>query len=244
MYPVLRFTGHPADKIKNRGDEPCVRRMGLLNCSAGFFLSNSKDYTWEVFMTQDQVLGLFAQYDAYLEGHFRLTSGLHSPHYFQCARVLQHPVAAEKLGRELAAKLENIEKTAVDCVLSPAMGGLIIGHELGRALGVRAIFAERLDGRMTLRRFTLKPGERLVVVEDVVTTGGSLLETVKMAEAAGARVVGTCALVDRSGEGPPPVPGLVSLVRADVITYEPENCPLCRQGLELVKPGSRNAAQG
>ncbi len=192
-------------------------------------------------MTQEQVLELFAKYDAYLEGHFRLTSGLHSPHYFQCARVLQYPGAAEKLGRALAGKLGEM---AVDCVLSPALGGLIIGHELGRALGRRAIFAERRDGKMTLRRFTLEPGEKLVVVEDVVTTGGSLLETVKMAEAAGARVVGTCALVDRSGAGPPPVPGLVSLVKADVITYEPENCPLCRRGLELVKPGSRNEARG
>jgi len=192
-------------------------------------------------MTQDQVLELFAKYDAYLEGHFRLTSGLHSPHYFQCAKVLQHPEAAGKLGSELAGRLGELE---VDSVLSPAMGGLIIGHELGRALGKRAIFAERQEGKMTLRRFTIEPGERLVVVEDVVTTGGSLLETVKMAEAAGAKVVGTCALVDRSGDGPPPVPGLVSLVKADVVTYEPSSCPLCEQGLELVKPGSRTVAKG
>ncbi|MBW7995808.1 MAG: orotate phosphoribosyltransferase [Candidatus Glassbacteria bacterium] len=192
-------------------------------------------------MTPEQVLELFSKYDAYLEGHFRLTSGLHSPHYFQCARVLQHPAAAEKLGADLAAKLGPLD---VGTVLSPAMGGLIIGHELGRALGVRAVFAERRDGKMTLRRFALERGERVVVVEDVVTTGGSLLETVRMAEEAGAEVVGTCCLVDRSGDGPPPVPGLVSLVKADVVTYEPENCPLCAQGLELVKPGSRNVRQG
>lgn len=195
-------------------------------------------------MTQDQVLELFAQYDAYLEGHFRLTSGLHSPHYFQCARVLQHPVAAEKLGRELAVKLKKVETLEVDSVLSPAMGGLIIGHELGRALGKRAIFAERQDGRMTLRRFDVEPGEKVVVAEDVVTTGGSLLETAKMAEAAGAVVVATCCMVDRCGDGPPPVPGLVSLVKANVVTYEPQNCPLCKQGLELVKPGSRKATRG
>lgn len=191
-------------------------------------------------MTQDQVLELFSRYDAYLEGHFRLTSGLHSPHYFQCARVLQHPDAAEALGRELAGKLADI---SADAVLSPAMGGLIIGHELGRALGCRAIFAERQDGKMTLRRFGLGKGEKVVVVEDVVTTGGSLLETVELAKKAGAEVAGVCCLVDRSG-GKDPVPGLVSLVRADVVTYEPESCPLCSQGLELVKPGSRTVKQG
>jgi orotate phosphoribosyltransferase len=186
-------------------------------------------------MTPEQVLELFSRYDAYLEGHFRLTSGLHSPHYFQCARVLQYPDAAEKLGADLAARL-NV--TGVSSVLSPAMGGLIIGHELGRALGVRAIFAERQDGKMTLRRFSLAAGEKVVVVEDVVTTGGSLLETVELAKAAGAEVVAVCCLVDRSG-GREAVPGLVSLVQAQVVNYEPESCPLCRQGLELVKPGSR-----
>jgi orotate phosphoribosyltransferase len=186
-------------------------------------------------MTPDQVLELFSKYDAYLEGHFRLTSGLHSPHYFQCARVLQYPDAAEKLGADLAAKLSVAE---IDSVLSPAMGGLIIGHELGRALGCRAIFAERQDGKMTMRRFGVAQGEKIAVVEDVVTTGGSLLETVELAKAAGAEVVAVCCLVDRTG-GKDPVPGLVSLVKADVVTYDPDKCPLCEQGLELVKPGSR-----
>lgn len=191
-------------------------------------------------MTPEQVLELFSKYDAYLEGHFRLTSGLHSPHYFQCARVLQYPDAAGRLGADLAAKL-NVSN--VDAVLSPAMGGLIIGHELGRALGCRAIFAERQDGKMTLRRFALQRGEKVVVVEDVVTTGGSLLETAELARDAGAEVVAVCCLVDRSGERGT-VPGLVSLVKADVVNYEPDDCPLCRQGLELVKPGSRTVKQG
>ena len=191
-------------------------------------------------MTKDQVLELFSRYDAYLEGHFLLTSGLHSPHYFQCARVLQYPDAAGKLGAELAAKLGDLE---VDSVLSPAMGGLIIGHEVGRSLGKRAIFAERQDGKMTLRRFTIEPGEKVVIVEDVVTTGGSLLETARMAESAGAEVKALCCLVDRSGDREA-VKGLVSLVKADVVTYEPSGCPLCAAGLELVKPGSRNVRQG
>ena len=186
-------------------------------------------------MTQEQILELFSKYDAYLEGHFRLTSGLHSPHYFQCAKVLQYPDAAGQLGADLADKLGV---AGVSTVLSPAMGGLIIGHELGRALGCRAVFAERQEGKMTLRRFGLTAGEKVVVVEDVVTTGGSLLETVELARGAGAEVVAVCCLVDRTGDKKP-VPGLVSLVKADVVTYEPDSCPLCKQRLELVKPGSR-----
>lgn len=193
-------------------------------------------------MDRSEVLELFSRYAAYLEGHFLLTSGLHSPHYFQCARVLQHPVPAEKLGAALAARLGLAGR--VSAVLSPAMGGLIIGHELGRALGCRAIFAERQEGTMKIRRFDLDTGEKVVVVEDVVTTGGSLLETAKLAEEAGAEVLAKCCLVDRSDKNHPPVPGLVSLVKVDVVNYQPSACPLCAQGLPLVKPGSRATAKG
>jgi len=184
-----------------------------------------------------KVLELFSRYDAYLEGHFLLTSGLHSPHYFQCARVLQYPGPAEKLGAALAARLGVAGRATT--VLSPAMGGLIIGHELGRALGCRAIFAERQDGAMRLRRFNIAPGEKVVAVEDVVTTGGSLEETVKLALEAGAEVIARCCLVDRSDRNSPPVPGLVSLVKVDVVNYNPADCPLCKEGKPLVKPGSR-----
>jgi len=191
-------------------------------------------------MEAKDVLELFSRYDAYLEGHFRLTSGLHSPHYFQCARVLQHPEAAERLGAALGAQVKkSLGGVQPDAVLSPAMGGLIIGHELGRYFRCRAIFVERQDGVMTLRRFNLAPGEKVVVVEDVVTTGGSLLEAVQVARSLGANVLGIACLVDRTG-GAHLEMGLSSLLKVDVLTYRPEECPLCREGLPLVKPGSRN----
>ncbi|HUU27190.1 MAG TPA: orotate phosphoribosyltransferase [archaeon] len=191
-------------------------------------------------MKAAEVLESFKRYDAFLEGHFLLTSGLHSPHYFQCARVLQHPEVAETLGKALGQKvLASFEGKKCDAVISPALGGLIIGHELGRALGCRAVFAEREGGRMRLRRFELEPGETVVVVEDVVTTGGSLLETAKLAEEAGGVVLATCCLVDRTAKESSLAVSLVSLLKMDVVTYSPGDCPLCRQGLPLVKPGSR-----
>ena len=148
-------------------------------------------------MTQAEVLTIFRRSGALLEGHFRLSSGLHSPGYLQCALVLQHPREAEALG---AAWRDLCDRSARMTVLSPAIGGIVIGQEVGRALGVRAIFAERQDGALTLRRgFALEPGERVLVVEDVVTTGGSTRETMDVARAAGAVVVGACAIVDRSG---------------------------------------------
>ena len=152
-------------------------------------------------MELEEVLELFKKHEAFLEGHFLLTSGLHSPHYFQCARVLQHPRVAERLGLALAGKLSGtlVGKTP-DVVISPAMGGLIIGHELGRTLGCRAVFVERVDGEMRLRRFELEPGEKTVVVEDVVTTGGSLMETVRLAEEMGCEVLAAGCLIDRRGE--------------------------------------------
>ena len=184
---------------------------------------------------------------ALLEGHFRLTSGLHSPGYLQSALVLQHPREAEACGAALA---ERVRGLGAQVVLSPALGGIVIGQEVGRALGIRAIFAERQDGRLTLRRgFALEPGEKVLVVEDVVTTGGSTRETIEVARAAGAVVVGAAAIIDRSG-GRPVAGGLQAsrsrldvpfhaLAEVSLPTYEPESCPLCLAGQPVVKPGSR-----
>ncbi len=196
-------------------------------------------------MDSNEVLQLFKKYDAFLQGHFLLTSGLHSPHYFQCAKILQHPEPAGRLGKSLAKKVSGcLDSKNIDTVLSPALGGLIIGHELGRALGCRAVFAERQDSRMQLRRFSLKAGERVVVVEDVVTTGGSLLETAAIAREAEAKIMATCCLVDRSTREIPELAGLVSLAKVDAVAYDPAACPLCKQGIPLIRPGSRQVSKG
>lgn len=188
-------------------------------------------------MTQAEVLDAFRRSGALHEGHFRLSSGLHSPGYLQCALVLQHPRDAEMLGAALG---ELVRSLGAVTVLSPAMGGIVIGQEVGRALGVRAIFAERQDGALTLRRgFALDPGEKVIVVEDVVTTGGSTRETMDVARAAGAIVVGACAIVDRSGGKQGLDVPFHALLPMDVKTYSPDDCPLCKQGLPVVKPGSR-----
>ncbi len=180
---------------------------------------------------------VFRRSGALLEGHFRLSSGLHSPGYLQCALVLQHPREAEALGLALGNIVRSL---GVQTVLSPALGGIVIGQEVGRALGVRAIFAERQDGTLTLRRgFTLEPGEKVLVVEDVVTTGGSTRETMDVARAAGATVVGACAIVDRSGGKQGLDVPFHALLPMDVKAYKEEECPLCKQGIPVVKPGSR-----
>src|SRR5713101_7471649 len=151
-------------------------------------------------MTRDELLDLFRRSGALLEGHFRLTSGLHSAGYLQCALVLQHPQHAEALGRAIADRTRDLRATVV---LSPALGGVVIGHEVGRALGARAIFAERQDGALTLRRgFIISESDRVLVVEDVLTTGGSTRETMQVAKASGAHVVGAVSIVDRSDGGP------------------------------------------
>ena len=181
---------------------------------------------------------MFRRSGALLEGHFRLSSGLHSPGYLQCALVLQHPRDAEALGAALGAV---VRAWGAETVLSPALGGLVIGQEVGRALGVRAIFAERAEGTLTLRRgFALDPGEKVLVVEDVVTTGGSTRETMDVARAAGAVVVGACAIVDRSGGKQSLGVPFHALLPMDVKTYQPDACPLCAQGVPVVKPGSRS----
>ena len=191
-------------------------------------------------MTRDDLLDLFRKSGALLEGHFRLTSGLHSPGYLQCALVLQHPQAADRLGTEIATRAREWRPTVV---LSPALGGIVIGQEVGRALGVRAIFAERQDGELTLRRgFMIAETDRVLVVEDVLTTGGSTRETMQVATAAGGRVVGAASIVDRSNGAATFDAPYVGLLQMDLPTYEPEKCPLCAQGMPVVKPGSRPVA--
>jgi len=187
----------------------------------------------------DSVLDVFRREGALLEGHFRLSSGLHSPGFLQCALVLQHPRQADALGRALAERVRGLDPQAV---LSPALGGIVIGQEVGRALGVRAVFAERQEGTLTLRRgFSLAPGERVLVVEDVVTTGGSTRETIEVARAAGAQVVGAAAIIDRSGGTRQLDVPFQALAELALPTYDPASCPLCASGVPVVKPGSRSA---
>ncbi|MGA2737775.1 MAG: orotate phosphoribosyltransferase [Bryobacteraceae bacterium] len=189
----------------------------------------------------ESILETFRATGAYLNGHFRLTSGLHSPEYLQCALVLQHPRHAAELGGLLAEELRKLTPEPVGLVVSPALGGLIIGHEVARALGVRFIFTERDENkRMTLRRgFTVAPGEAAVVVEDVITTGGSTRDVVEVLRAAGARPVAAGSIVDRSGGVADVGAPRVALVTLQVVTYDPGGCPLCAQGVPVVKPGSR-----
>src|SRR5262245_29484010 len=193
-------------------------------------------------MSREELLDLFRKSGALLEGHFRLTSGLHSSGYLQCALVLQHPRHAEALGRAIADRTRHLRPTVV---LSPALGGVVIGHEVGRALNVRALFAERQDAALTLRRgFVIGETDRVLVVEDVLTTGGSTRETMQVARAAGGQVVGAAAIVDRSGGRAAFDVPFASLLDVDLPTYEPNECPLCAQGLPVVKPGSRVMADG
>jgi len=184
------------------------------------------------------ILDRFRRVGGLLEGHFRLTSGLHSAGYLQSALVLQHPREAETCGTALADKLRGL---GAQVVLSPALGGIVIGQEVGRALGIRAMFAERLDGRLVLRRgFVLEPGEKVLVVEDVVTTGGSTRETIDVARQAGAVVVGAASIIDRSGGQQQLDVPFHSLAAVSLPTHEPESCPLCLTGQPVVKPGSRS----
>lgn len=193
-------------------------------------------------MTENEILNVFREHSALLEGHFILSSGLHSDRYIQCALVLQHPQIAEKLGAELAPKLRGL---GASVVAGPALGGVLVAHEVARALGARALFAERENGVMTLRRgFSLVPDERTIVVEDVITTGKSTRETMDCIEHAGGKVVGVGALVDRSGGQVDFSLPKASLVTLTVQTYNPAECPLCKAGVPAVKPGSRPAASG
>jgi orotate phosphoribosyltransferase len=187
------------------------------------------------------VLDVFRSTGAYLSGHFRLTSGLHSPEYLQCALVLQHPRYSEKLGQKLAAALlAAAGSQKIGVVASPAIGGLIIGHEVARALGTRFIFAEREAGKMTLRRgFEVTPGETALVVEDVITTGGSTREVIEALRQRGVRVLAAGSIIDRSGGKVDLGVPRVALETLTVVSHPPESCPLCAQGVPVVKPGSR-----
>jgi len=191
--------------------------------------------------TNHEILDLFQATGAYLQGHFRLTSGLHSPAYLQCALVLAHPPHAESLGRRLAAEISGIAAGIPTVVVSPAMGGLIIGHEVARALGVRHMFTERdAERRMSLRRgFSVSSTDRVVVVEDVITTGISTAEVVALLRTQGATVLAAGSIIDRSGGKADVGVPRAALATLDVQTWDPAACPLCAQGIEVVKPGSR-----
>jgi len=194
-------------------------------------------------MTDEQILAEFRDAEALLEGHFILSSGLRSPRYLQCARVLMDPKRASRLAEALADKLPDKTRSSIDVVVSPAMGGVIIGHEMGRALGRPAMFVERPDGVFALRRgFRLDPGARVLMVEDVVTTGLSSKEAIAAIEEAGGKVVAAASLVDRSGGtvelGVPFTP----LIRIDVPTYAADDLPPDLAAIPAIKPGSRAAA--
>ena len=191
-------------------------------------------------MNAEQVIDQFKTTGALLEGHFKLTSGLHSPAYLQCALVLQYPAEAEVLGAAIA---ENFRERHIQLVASPAIGGIIIGHEVARALGARFIWTERQDGKMTLRRgFSVLPNERTLVVEDVITTGGSTLETIETLRVAGADVIGAASIIDRSGGQVDLGVERIALATLSVASVDPSVCEACRRGEPLVKPGSRNEA--
>lgn len=189
-------------------------------------------------LTERELWELFASTGAVLRGHFLLSSGLHSPVYIQCAKLLQYPELAERVCRALAERARGLGP--VGAVVGPALGGIVVAHELARALGVRGMFAEREGGAMRLRRgFEIEPGERILIAEDVVTTGRSSLEVAEVVREAGGEPVGVACLVDRRPEDADlPLP-LVSLLRVELESFSPGDCPLCREGLPLVKPGSR-----
>jgi len=188
-------------------------------------------------MRQDEVLAIYRKTGALLSGHFLLSSGLHSDTYLQSALVLQQPDIATKL---CAALADNFKDQKIEVVIAPALGGVFVSHETARALGVRALFAERVNGELTLRRgFTINPGERVLVVEDVITTGKSTRETIEVVKKAGGSVIAAASLVDRSGGKAELGVPYRSLVTLDVPTYAAETCPLCSSGSTPVKPGSR-----
>jgi orotate phosphoribosyltransferase len=188
-------------------------------------------------VNQEEVLEIYRSTGALLTGHFLLSSGLHSDRYLQSALVLQLPDIATKLCAGLAAHFKG---QGIEAVIAPALGGVFVSHETARALGVRALFAERVNGDLTLRRgFTIKPGERILVVEDVITTGKSTRETIEVVTRAGGVVIAAASLVDRSGGKAELGVPYRSLVTLDVPTYAAESCPMCKEGSAPVKPGSR-----
>lgn len=186
-------------------------------------------------MNEEQILDIFKEVGALMEGHFLLSSGKHSNRYVQCAKLLQYP---DKAAKVLEIAVDKIKDLGIDVVVGPAMGGVVVSYEIGRQLGVRAIFTEREEGEMTLRRgFEIKKGEKVIIAEDVVTTGKSSLETIKVIEEHGGEVVGIASLVDRKSSNldyP-----IYSCIELDIESFEKDECPLCKEGVEIVKPGSR-----
>lgn len=188
-------------------------------------------------LTKEEVLKILKDKEAMLEGHFLLTSGRHSDRYMQCAKLFQYPDVSELICKQLAEKFADNQ---IDLVVGPAIGGIIIAYEMARQLGVKNIFAERENGRMTLRRgFVVEKGQRVLVCEDVVTTGGSVREVIELVQAQGAEVVGVGSVVDRSnGKVDFGVP-FQAVLSMEVVSYEPDHCPICATGMPCVKPGSR-----
>ena len=192
-------------------------------------------------MNAEQVIDQFRTTGALLEGHFQLSSGLHSTVYLQCALVLQFPEKAEAFGRAIA---ETYRDEGIQLVASPAIGGIVIGHEVARALGARFVWTERESGKMTLRRgFTVAPNEKTLVIEDVITTGGSTRETVEALKEAGANVVAAASILDRSGGSADVTVPRTSLATLKVLSVDPSVCDACKLGTFAVKPGSRKTAQ-
>lgn len=189
-------------------------------------------------LTDQQILNIFFETNALLEGHFLLTSGRHSNQYFQCAKVLQYPEYTSKVCSVLANYFLNFN---IDTIIAPAMGGIIVGYEVARQLGKRSIFTERENNKMTLRRgFSLSQNENVLVCEDVVTTGGSVFEVIEIVKNYGANVVGVASLVDRSNGKVDFGYPFKSTLQLEVVSYLPEECPICKEGnIPLVKPGSR-----
>ncbi|CCO07202.1 orotate phosphoribosyltransferase [Desulforamulus hydrothermalis] len=188
-------------------------------------------------MTREEILEIFTKTGAMLTGHFLLTSGKHSNRYFQCAQVLQYPQYTERLCQALAQPFAGLD---VDTVIGPAMGGILVSYEVARALGARSLFTERENGHMKLRRnFSVSPGERVLVVEDVITTGGSVAEVIQLVRSLGGQPVGVGVLVDRSGGRVDLGVRTEALLRVTVETFEPADCSMCAQGLPASKPGSR-----
>jgi orotate phosphoribosyltransferase len=188
-------------------------------------------------MDQNEALDILRKCEALLEGHFELRSGLHSNRFFQCANVLRFPREAEKLCAELVRRLPATLKA--DGVIAPAMGGIIVGHEVARALNVVSIFVEKQDNKLFLHRFQITPGQRYIVAEDVITRGGRIQETIDIVEANGGVVAAVLVLVDRSGGKATLKYPLYSLLQIEPVTYEPATCPLCEQRVPVVHPGSK-----
>ena len=190
-------------------------------------------------MRSEEVLSLFKETEALLTGHFELRSGLHSDQFFQCAKLLEKRLIAGRLCNALVDKVkERYANQLIDSVVAPAMGGITIGYDVARIMNKRFIFVEKQENKLALRRFSIRPGEKFIIAEDVITRGGRVDETIEIIEAAGGEVVAVAVLVDRSGGRANFGVPHVSLLEMEPVTYEPDNCPLCAQGLPLVHPGS------